>query len=87
MVRQDRIMFEIGDVVAFKVRCSTCQGEVADKLSRLARHTECPLCRQEWDVPNELSASRQLLQALSAVVANQDEPSRTIRFEIDGEHA
>ena len=84
MVKQTRVIFELGDIVAFTVRCNDCKGEVKTKLDDLSRLTDCPLCASTWDLGGEPSATREALRALRQL-AREKNPTRVIRFEIDGE--
>ena len=86
MVKQTRHIFEISDILAFKLRCNTCKGEMASSLGDLVRIVVCPLCGVTWDISGEPSPTRETLRALREL-ARQSDPSRTIRFEIDGDEA
>lgn len=44
MVKETRIVFEIGDVVKVTLKCTgqDCGGEISDTLDKLVRLTQCP---------------------------------------------
>ena len=87
MVKETRIVFEIGDVVKVTLKCTgqDCGGEISDTLDKLVRLTQCPLCGDLWEDPGPSSSSvLQALRALRELLRDQS-PSRVIRFEIDGE--
>ena len=84
MVKETRYIFEVGEIVAFKLRCGTCEGEISTKLGDMAGMIECPLCGTTWEHPTRRSAVRDVLRSLANLCLEKD-PTRIIRFEIDGE--
>ena len=83
MVKQTRLVFEADDIVAVKIRCRDCQGEVHAPLAKLAGLANCPLCDHTWEIPNDMSATRQLLRAFRDLPSDGDGLTRTITFEIN----
>ena len=86
MVRQTRIVFEIGDVMTFKLCCGTCKSEFLADLKRLQKCDRCPFCDANWEPSNEMSPVRDTLRALERLVMSND-TTRAIRFEIDGDES
>ena len=85
MVKQTRIVFEASDLVAVKVQCCDCHGEVHAPLTKLASLIDCPLCGHGWEKSGGMSATRQLLRALRDLPDDGDGLTRTVTFEIDAE--
>ena len=83
LFRQTRVTFDIGDILSFKVCCSSCKAEITAELEKLRSLIQCPLCGENWEYPNETSAVREALRALRNL-SRDKEPTRTIWFEIDG---
>ena len=83
LFKQTRVTFDIGDILSFKVCCSSCKAEITAELEKLRSLIQCPLCGENWEHPNETSAVREALRALRNL-SRDKEPTRTIRFEIDG---
>ena len=72
MVRQTRIIFELGDIPAVRVRCLVdehCRGEVILHLDKDASSPRkipnaCPCCNEKWDTGRRAEAANKLLQAI-----------------------
>jgi len=87
MVKETRIVFDLSDITAFKVRCSasSCGSEITASLENLSGLTACPVCREGWeDSRTQVSAVRETLRALRNLQRDPN-PSRQIVFEIDGD--
>ena len=49
MVKETRILFGIDDIVALRIGCSKCKGEIVIKLDSGVRIPEvCPQCDERW---------------------------------------
>ena len=82
MVKQTRIVFEVKDLVAFRVVCDQCGGEVVhvfgDRFPDVP--SRCPWCNHTWQVGqvNRLIGTvRTMLNDLDGLTG--------LRLELDGE--
>lgn len=91
MVKQTRHIFDIGDLLAIRLRCERCGREAVQPLSVAEVPKNCPMCNTEWedDFHGAVRGDNwQLIRAMKALLkeAQNNPPCRmTIRFEIDGE--
>ena len=91
MVKQTRQIFDVGDLLAVRLRCNQCDRETVQTLATAEVPKNCPMCYAEWE--DDFSGPTrgdnwQLIRAMKALLkeAKNNPPSRmTIRFEIDGE--
>ena len=84
MVKQTRIIFEVGDVVNLRIRCNTCKREIVQKISAEREiQVACPLCNTPWkSTGSGATATERLFIALHDVLA-QDSVPLTILMELD----
>ena len=86
MVKETRIIFEVKDILAFRVQCKNpkCGNEVLLRLaSTKSLPDSCPMCKEQRWLAG--SGGAQLLTALRAVLAEDLDSGGLIRLEIDGE--
>ena len=87
MVKETRIIFDLGDIKAVRIECNSCHGELVLTLDKPEIPVCCPLphCGKRWAPQGSTSSkSAGVLTALRALLHYPDE-SMTFRFEIDGE--
>ena len=84
MVRETRIVFEVKDILAFKVQCKKCNNEVSVHLdSDQVIPDDCPMCHKgSWMVG---TGAYSLLKALRSALEEQPSTGATIHLEVDGE--
>ena len=91
MVKQTRIIFDIGDLLAIRLQCGHCGKEAVQPLDVAEVQKNCPMCHKQWedDFPDAVRGDNwQLIRAMKSLLkeAQNNPPARmTIRFEIDGE--
>ena len=94
MVKQTRHIFEVGDILQIRIRCSECGAELTKPRygSATALPEKCPYCLYEWwdnhSMPVSVDAVKEVLKSierLQVVLDRDDCAPVTIRFEIDGE--
>ncbi|MCY3692703.1 MAG: hypothetical protein OXI54_07520 [Chloroflexota bacterium] len=93
MVKETRIVFDLGDIRHVRIICTKCQGEIARSLSqsRNMLPQRCPNCLEEWwdeaSKPRVIDATVEMLKAVDRLVQSlsMDEQPVAVRFEIDGE--
>lgn len=84
MVRTRRILFEAGDIVAFKLRCATCQGVAEGTLEQLQNIRVCPFCQTLWADASYPTAVTDTLRALRRLSQDQ-QVAADLCFEISDE--
>ena len=86
MVKQTRIIFELGDTRALRLQCGECGREAVQPVAATDTPKDCPFCGLPWE--NEYTTGMrednwQLVRAMQRLL--KYEHRMTIRFEIDGE--
>ena len=88
MVKETRIIFQVEDIVAFRVQCGKCKNELLINLKDSKIMPEsCPLCRCEWLVRNngiEQPAGLRLLRELRDILYSDASPV-TIKLDMDAD--
>ena len=84
MVKETRIVFEVKDIRAFKVRCKKCLNEISLRLdNERGIPDDCPMCNApKWAVG---TSGYGLLKALRGAYDEESNNGSIIRLEIDGE--
>ncbi len=94
MVKQTRHIFEVGDILEIRIRCSECGAEITKPRykSSTAFPMKCPHCLNDWwdeiSTPVTVEATKAVLVSLERLrlsLEREDCTPITIRFEIDGE--
>ena len=94
MVKETRIIFELGDILQMRIVCSHCRGEVVhSKLKPNYRlPANCPNCNEEWWDPNRqdnlaLGYFKAMLDSIHRLQQCKDggNVQFTVKFEIEGE--
>ena len=95
MVKITRLIIEANDLIAFRVKCSQCKGEVllavASMLQSLPK--ACPACGDGWgfstDYWKTVQATLSNLRLLHKISAEQEGGTIpfTVGMELDGEAA
>ena len=82
MVKQTRIVFEVKDLVAFRVVCEQCGGEAVHSFDEGFPNppSQCPWCNHGWKVGQ---ASR-LINTVRTML-NDVDGLTGLRLELDGE--
>ena len=84
MVKENRIVFEVGDIVSVRIECCHCKGAVVQAVKNAAwRPDNCPLCGAVWTLPSDTIAADLLLQAFRDVL--RDKTKIKIRLELNGD--
>ena len=83
MVKQTRIVFEVKDLIAFRVVCEECGGEVVHSFEDSFPEApgQCPWCHHFWEVVQvnrSIGTIRTMLHHHGLTV---------LRLELDGETA
>ena len=84
MVKQTRIIFEIGDILAIRIQGKCCDGEILIKLGADHYHVpeRCPHCDDPWRTLTHIqSAITQLRNALKY----EKDSSVKMRLELDAD--
>lgn len=84
MVKETRIVFEIKDIQAFKVRCKKCSNEISLSIeSDCGIPDECPMCKKsQWLVG---SGAGRLLNVLRYILSEDPNVGSSVHLEIAGE--
>ncbi len=83
MVKQTRIIFEIGDIVSIRIQCKCCKREVVQGVrDSIGMREKCPLCNESW---GDVTVPRTLLKAIQDTSVQGDAMRMKIRLELDGE--
>ena len=81
MVKESRIVFEIGDIKGIRVQCHKCKGEVVQSFkSNFYMPSQCLLCNEPWAPPGRDFATAELLRSFHAVL--RQELPMTVRLEL-----
>ena len=89
MVKQTRHIFDLRDILAVRLRCNHCGGEVSQTPAAMKVAMNCPLCHEEWASPDPngyRDRNHDFVEVMKALLKQGDQPM-TIRFEINGEDA
>ena len=82
MVKEKRILFEVGDIVSIRIQCRKCDGSIVQPANKGSlRPDSCPLCGVVWTPPSSDIAADRLIQAFRDVL-DQDTPIR-VRLELN----
>ena len=84
MVKQTRVIFEIGDILAFRVECKCCSNEVTLRLdSDKGIPDDCPMCNSpKWIIGTKAD---RLLRYLREAADTDPKVGTIIHLEIDCE--
>ena len=85
MVKETKIVFDLGDMAMIRLRCVKCNGEASHQWdTKKDIPSECPWCGIQWmpSVPGREPALKRLTAALRDV-ASQDYCGIRLRFEIN----
>ena len=81
-VKQTRILFEVTDLIAFRVVCEYCGGKAVHAFQQAFPDApeQCPWCNQVWRV----GQVNRLIGTVRNMLNNRDDLTR-LRLELDGE--
>ena len=84
MVKQTRIIFELGDIVAIRIQCTECKGEILIRLDADHHHVpeRCPHCDDPWRTLTHIQSA--ITQLRNALKYEQDN-SVKMRIELDAD--
>ena len=98
MVKITRLLIEAGDIVAFRVMCSQCKGEVllSIKVGGQPLPSACAICGNSWSIGSNSNTEywqtvRTVLSGLRMLLVREgdsipfDARPFTVRIEVDGE--
>ena len=86
MVKEIRHLFDLGDITAVRLHCNECGRDAVQSIGRTEVPKQCPFCRTDWELDypgNNRGDNYSLVKAMQTLVKAEN-PSMTIRFEIDG---
>ena len=88
MVKETRIIFEVGDLVALRYQCGgeACNQEMLFRLDNGGNLPfQCPACGKQWHTPSSgNNLSSRLLELMRLLHnANGNSPPVKIKFELD----
>ena len=82
MVKETRIVFGLGDLVAVRFQCADCKGEVVQSMDA---DREMP---KQWVAENDPNANKTQAALLNLRLALREARAPvTLRLELDGEEA
>ena len=89
MVKQTRIIFEVGDIVGVRLRCKACSEDTLQSIKREARVVDqCPHCGEPWRPPSQpLFVAQELARTLKLLRDEDPRAKVSAILEIDGDEA
>ena len=84
MTKEKRIIFELNDLVAIRIKCVKCKGEtILDLGKRTTQYlpSGCSVCNSTWYNPRDDSPEATLVELISGHRI-EDEKSIRLRFEL-----
>ena len=82
MVKETRIVFEVGDLIAFRIVCEECGGEAVRPFTGdlPSAPSRCPWCGHLWQV----GQVDRLVETIRNIAGGRYGPTG-LRLELDGE--
>ncbi len=87
MVKETRIVFDLSDTKALRLKYSHCGREAVLPIARTEVPKQCPLCHNDWEVdyPGNSRGDNWQLGDVMQRFLKAEHPRMTVRFEVDGE--
>ena len=85
MTKERRIIFDLNDIVAIRVKCVKCKGEsILDLSERTAQYLQsgCQVCNSNWFNPRDETPESILVRLISGH-RTEDEKSIRLLFELN----
>ena len=85
MVKVTRHIFELSDILAIRLRCSSCEREAVQPIAKTDVPECCPFCNASWELRHTVRLVHNLVSDLKLIQCQAAKPGVVIRFETDGE--
>ncbi len=91
MVKETRLLFDLNDILALRVTCDTCSGEISFAVpvggSGFQMRTTCPHCGQVWRTTQHRGPTRieSLMRGLVELIHEETPSPYKVKIEIEGD--
>ena len=90
MVKETRLLFDLKDILALRVTCANCSGEISFAVpmdTGFQMRTTCPHCDQLWRTTHHHGPTRieSLMRGLVELIYEETPSPYKVQIEIEGD--